>query len=920
MAFIKETRSTKQPADEQAVDTKHPLWMRSWTVVVICLGLTVFGIYSATHMVAAGDTWVALACGRHFAHHGVDTVEPFSFNSHPAGPTEQDIQKWPRWAQILCKPFSLKTIQKWHPTGWINQNWLTHLIFYKLITLSGSEGPYQYNFLVYWKFALYILTAFTVYGVARVLGVGQALSLLAACFSLVVGRTFFDIRPAGFSNFLTPVFFLILALAVYRNIRYIWLLVPLVVFWANVHGGYIYVYAMLVPFLGIHLLAVLPKKWSFALGLLGVWWVLYLLSHQFLTHEYYSMIAMANRQSPPIPSLLNNSYFVFLLILTAIGIGLACLPESMKGGFYLYFIVGTIAVFFTFYLRMQISIPYERIAPVYHERFRFFVQTSHGRYFFVFLMGILCIWLTTWKKERLVVLSGAQIAETAAAAAVSFAAMIVLNPFHLTNLTHTFEISVSKHAESWRQVNEWRPAFDWLDKTRTNPNPVGEEEAFAVLCILAACVLLTWVVLRTTTPRLADAKNRQKRPPSAADTADYPKIDLALWTLAALTLYMAIQSRRFIAIAGPGVCPFVAHLLSQTGKMLKTFFSRKKPVQFFLQPQIQLWGWSVISTALVILTVYWGIKFKRIYLDPWPNDPVRHSIFMRMTASNVKPFEVCDFINGNHIRGRMFNYWTEGGALAFGQKPDEQTGRIPLQLFMDGRAQAAYNHDKYEYWQLIFSGGPEAVKAGGKNLNYASIGQWISDELRKNKVWVIIMPTLQASSVFMQGVLRAPSWKTVYLDSCQQMVVDIETPQGKELADSILAETAFFSDDLSRHLSTAMLILETQNAQYINQMAEHAAKAFQVRPCVSSYMVMQNAMQWPPFREQGRQILKDFFEDVCSRQDQLRKQAGVAELLTVAGFAANYLAKTEPEQRNRYLQIEDNFRKEVNQLMKQSVW
>ncbi|HPB92454.1 MAG TPA: hypothetical protein P5033_03355, partial [Anaerohalosphaeraceae bacterium] len=211
--------------------------MRRWTGVVICLGLVVFGIYGATHMVAAGDTWVALACGRHFAHHGVDTVDPFSFNSHPAGPTEQDIQKWPRWAQILCKPFSLKTIQKWHPTGWINQNWLTHLIFYKLITLSGPEGPYQYNFLVYWKFALYILTAFTVYGVARVLGVGRALSLLAACFSLVVGRTFFDIRPAGFSNFLTPVFFLILALAVYRNIRYIWLLVPLVVFWANVHGG-----------------------------------------------------------------------------------------------------------------------------------------------------------------------------------------------------------------------------------------------------------------------------------------------------------------------------------------------------------------------------------------------------------------------------------------------------------------------------------------------------------------------------------------------------------------------------------------------------------------------------------------------------------------------------------------------------------
>ncbi|HOQ04453.1 MAG TPA: hypothetical protein PKY88_04500 [Anaerohalosphaeraceae bacterium] len=920
MAFIKEIRPILSIESEQLDQTAQPLWMRFWITAVVLVGLAVFGIYSATHMVAAGDTWVALACGRHFAEHGVDTVEPFSFNSHPAGPTAEDIQKWPRWAQILCKPFSLETIQKWHPTGWINQNWLTHLLFYKLVTFSAPPDTYEYNRLVYWKFALYILTAFAVYGVSRVLGVGPALSLLAACFGLVVGRTFFDIRPAGFSNFLTPVFFLILALSVYRNIHFIWLLVPLVVFWANVHGGYIYVSVMLVPFLGIHLLGALPKKWSFALGLIGLWWVLYLLSHQFLTHEDYALIAGVNRLTPQTPSFFRNGYVVFLFILSLLGIGTLFLPPSFKGAFYLFFTIGTLAVFFILFLRMQIQIPYDRIAPAYHERFRFFIQSSQGRYGFVFLTGILFVWLTAWKKNLLVLLPAAQIAETAAAAAVSFLAMLLLNPFRLTNLTHTFEISISKHAESWRQVNEWRPAFDWLDKTRTTPNPVGEEEAFAVLCILTAIVFLIWLAVYFFRPRQPSVSKTQSKSSRMPEPVEILKIDLALWTLAALTLYMAVQSRRFIAVAGSGVCPFVAHLLSQIGRKIGALSKEKNLWTVLKQPKIQTAGWAALTFILIGLMLYWGLLYKRIYLDPWPNDPVRNSLFMRMTASNVKPFEVCDFINGNHLQGRMFNYWTEGGALAFGQNPDEKTGRIPLQLFMDGRAQAAYNHDKYEYWQLIFSGGPEAVKSGGQKLNYASIGEWISRELRKNNVWIISMPTHQASTVFMQAILRSPDWKIVYLDTCQQLVADLQTPQGKELAEAILAQKAFFPDELSRHLSTAMLILETQNASFLTQMTEHAAQAFRMRPCASSYMVLQNAMQWPPFREQGRQIIKDFFEDICRRRDELKNQSGSAELLTVAGFAADYLAKSEPEQRNRYRQFQQEFRLEADRLMRQAVW
>ena len=66
--------------------------LRSKTAGVIGLiAMLIFALHASTHMVGAGDTWVALACGRHFYNHGVDTNEPFSANSHRVGPTAAEI-------------------------------------------------------------------------------------------------------------------------------------------------------------------------------------------------------------------------------------------------------------------------------------------------------------------------------------------------------------------------------------------------------------------------------------------------------------------------------------------------------------------------------------------------------------------------------------------------------------------------------------------------------------------------------------------------------------------------------------------------------------------------------------------------------------------------------------------------------------
>ena len=160
--------------------------------------MLVFTFYACTRMVAAGDTWVAMACGRHFVNHGVNTVEPFSANSHKAGPTAEEVKTWPGWAQWIVNTVGLATVQRWHPTGWVNQNWLTHVIFYKLSTALGSEAEPYYDALVLWKFAIYILAAIVLYCTARLYGVhpgaGGHFRLLRSWSS--GGRSSISGRPA----------------------------------------------------------------------------------------------------------------------------------------------------------------------------------------------------------------------------------------------------------------------------------------------------------------------------------------------------------------------------------------------------------------------------------------------------------------------------------------------------------------------------------------------------------------------------------------------------------------------------------------------------------------------------------------------------------------------------------------------------
>lgn len=769
------TESPTEPGAEQlqAPSQGKTLSLAHWLTIVGWVGMIVFAFHASSHMVAAGDTWVAMACGRHFINHGVDTVEPFSANSHKAGPTPEEVKTWPKWAQSLTKAVGLETVQKWHPTGWVNQNWLTHVIFYKLATGLGSEEEPFYDALVYWKFALYFLTIFCVYAIARVQKVTPLLAAAFAAFALFVGRSFLDVRPAGYSNLMVAVLVLIFTLAHYRHILWIWLIVPLAVLWCNLHGGYIYVFIMMVPFWGLNLL---------------------------------------------------------------------CLPFKDK----------------------------------------------------VECLGV----------KGLIHAAGAGVA--------ALIAVILVNPFHLTNLTHTFVISVSEHAERWRAIYEWHPAFEW-------DNPVGTAKPFLLLFIMVWLLILAWPVVRlwchatlkeTVSNKKARGRNRRQKARlmkqvsgKSADSVALPKLNLALISVALLTIYMAYRSRRFIPIAGAVSCPFVALLIQQIYQSIRSTlrFLECQRLECPPLPQPIQKGALALSAAIILGFGSWaGAKYHRIYLSAWPADAQYHSQFMRMTASFVKPFEACQFIRDNKLRGKMMNYWTEGGAIGFGQTPDPDTGKTPLQLFMDGRAQAAYDRKTFDLWNEIWNAGRPGTAILRKQAqdkpvtreDYRAAGQYITKALRRRDVWCALVPQGQFDKVFSRSLDHMHTeWALVYQDGKQKLFVDLTSTKGRLLLNGIKSGTTLYPNEFIRNLNLAHFsMLYDKSPGAANRALAYAIKACQLNP---SQVAMQEfwlmAQVSPPLVGKILNFCQAHIQEFEENRAKYAKMHGFQERLGAARIACRIL-------------------------------
>ena len=903
--------------------TQNKQALSGWVMLILWWAMILFALHASTRMVGAGDTWVAMASGRHFLNHGVNTIEPFSANSHKPGPTPEEVKTWPKWAQWITEKVGLETVKFWHPTGWVNQNWLTHVFFYWLTHLSPVadaetfdkpiEGQnISYNSLVYWKYTLYIITVIVVYYIGRQLGANPALSAIFACFALFIGRTLLDIRPAGFSNMLTAVLLFIFVLAVYKNYLYIWLVVPITALWCNLHGGYVYVFIALVPFIGLHLLMLLPKKVATCLYYILGWLFLYALAVKFRSHEYLKDIKFNSA-----------GLLYFILFLIAASITLAKLKNIKTGLFHAYHIVGTFIVFIAtsamFYpegidglIRRSISKAY-----VTDSRVTFFVA------FIAFL--VIAVPLSAFK-SRLKTISFKAWWHSVAATVVAFVAMILANPFRLTNLTHTFVVTVSEDAKLWKTVNEWHPAFEWN-------NPVGDERPFLIMYIIGWILLALWVICLLLKPKIR-VKQTKSKTAAMENTEQYgwPMIDLPFLVIVSLTVYMAIGSRRFIPIAAIAACPVMAMFLDNSIKMIAALLNLKKTGVAIVIPMSKMLRRCFAFAVFIVvafLTIWWGYWYRAVYLAPWLDSDYLTSVFMRMTASYAKPFKACQFIRDNKLKGTVFNYWTEGGFIAYGQIPDPNTGKTPLQLFMDGRAQAAYNTIAYRHWIDIMGGGDPAriVQNAGRaftNSDYQAIGNWLDEQFHKENVWVVLMPVSQSDSELVKGLDANPNWRPVYMDEEQRIYVNVKCQQGRELYMGMLTGQTKFPNEFSKLLTTGHNLLRLQGEDNMNAGCELVSRAFMQKPSQVTVLELVFAMNLhPQLRDRIVDVVSRYFDDFVGKKQTYIKQNGYRNKVLAASLAGDYLAdmnRDKPDLAKKYKTYVKEFNEEQRHINRTSRW
>ncbi len=1016
-------------AEELTLQKRHAF--SGWPMIVAWVAMMIFAFHASTHMVAAGDTWVAMACGRHFINHGVDTVEPFSAHSHKAGPTEEEVAKWPGWAQWITNKIGLKNMKIIHPTGWVNQNWLTHVIFYWTTHLSpvADAGNYSFNTLVYWKLALYIASVICVYYTGRILGANPALSATFACFAMFIARSFLDIRPAGFSNMLVAVFLLVLVLAVYRNILYIWLLVPLTVFWCNVHGGYLYVFIMLVLFVGLNFLTSFWPKYFVTTGFRGLIHVIAAgvvtligclvlnpfhltnLTHTFIisfskhaemwrtVHEWHPAFAWANPVGTGFP-------FLILFALT-IGLGLfwlfSCLikprvliaPKNVLDrqhnlmrilgnifawtlAVFLFWVIcislsycgsdigsliffGAIMVIILLSLQKNIHLVYlavpvimlgmvllhpelrKTLAQMFGglELFRQSVKGYGGRYVLCFLLvptyaiaaGIRRLITGQSPKYNWSILA------VLGTAVVCMVLVIVLfGPFgdgkaSLDNLWNFLK-------DAPNISRPWRPVFE-----RNLDIMVKAYNGYWLWGLFVANVsalVLWWLVpiisenlkeqAGDETPAMLAGKTEQ-----AANTYTLSKFDVTYLAIALLTTYMAYKSRRFIPIAAFAACPLVAVFIDRMAGTISASFNFYKKGNFSIRPMPKRVELSFAVTGLVVVLMFgtWcGLKFKRVYLDPWPTDSQLNSVFMRMTASHAKPFWTLQFIKENKLSGNMFNYWTEGGFIAYGQEPDPNDGKTPLRLFMDGRAQAAYEPVAFWRWNGLMAGTAkgkqlkDAAKARRRRLTkqeFLTIGQELTKVFRqdKNKVWAVLMPLNAKVEIILESLEQHPEWELAFYNDKQKLYVDITTERGKSLVAGIFDGTTKFPDKYSKHMTMAHILLSRAKTQEAAQKGlENAIAAMNLNPTQLAMLEVLSARRFRPLVPAVASFCKQYYDNFVENEEVYRKKDGLLHRYAAAGRAGSFLIQITPDEeaKAKYKQEIEAWTNQMRDASKDRLW
>lgn len=219
---------------------------RTWIWSGCVLIILAIALYAAGFPTESGDLWIGLQNGRHATAGTWATRDPHR--------TWQMKALDPLGIHLTFQdPFSAKArpyrADSLSECGWINQNWLCHVLFYKMRMAFGEDSASIERgeaLIVIYKYLEVIAIALLLYATARTQRAHPLLSAGAVIYGLMISLPFFDLRPNTSSFVFTAAMMLLFALwrTSPRGGTVLYGIIPVMVLWANMHGGF--VYALLV--------------------------------------------------------------------------------------------------------------------------------------------------------------------------------------------------------------------------------------------------------------------------------------------------------------------------------------------------------------------------------------------------------------------------------------------------------------------------------------------------------------------------------------------------------------------------------------------------------------------------------------------------------------------------------------------------
>lgn len=503
---------------------------------------------------------------------------------------------------------------------------------------------------------------------------------------------------------------------------------------------------------------------------------------------------------------------------------------------------------------------------------------THGGFVYAFVvLGVLSVWQVgrAWRQGSWSSDGARSARRYLAVLGASLLAAVVASPYRLANLTHPVEVSLSPHAREWRLVGEWRPLWD--------PEGFGTRWPFLVLVGLAL-VLLIGCVRQT---RMAAGVGRPHAPePPPGAVVDWSDVALVV-----VTLGMATLSRRFL----PVLAIVLAPLLAVWGQRLLDAW---RPAG---HPRVRLAALGVCCLAAGIGGALFGLRFHRVYLQPWPPDAAHTSLLDRLTHTFQWPHGACEFLRLNRQTGTLFAFWQETGFVLWAQDPEPATGRLPVQVFIDGRAQGAYPIETFRQYVQLRDGGPTGVAVKQQERRFTAaeadeVRTFLQGNLRALGVNLALIPAEEARVPISQALFNTPGWQVVYMDHRHSLLADITTPAGKALADGVWNGSTRFPAGESAGLTRCFLLLQRGDAASVREALTLARQLLAAEPTQRAVAYTTQAAEMAGLGDELEAVLRATAEGYLGRREMLLHRDGYYQSLAAALAALGNL-QTRAERR-----------------------